>query len=167
MILTMSACCLTDWAKSDMGEGYVSEDTRRWAEGIRGRGEDIGGRFSALAQGLEGERVVAFGEAVACGIGDERAVIPRGRGEREGAVEQELAGGGADEVGSANNFGDMHGGVIDDHGELVGGNIVSSPDEEVAEIASGDETLRTEVLVVEAYYFAIRHAESPVHSCGR
>ncbi len=123
-----------------MGEGYVSEDTRRTAEGIRWRGEDIGRRFSTLAQGLKRERVVAFGETLAGGVRDERAVIPQRRGETERAVEQELAGGGLDEVGTADNFRDAHGGIIDYNGELVSGNVVSTPDEEVSEIAASDES---------------------------
>jgi hypothetical protein len=146
---------------------YVSEDTRRTAEGIWGRGEDIGGGFSALPQSLEGEGVVALGETLAGGVRDKRTVIPLRRSEAESAVEQELAGGGLDEVGTANNFGDLHGGVIDNYGELVRGNVVATPDEEVAEIAASDKILRSEMLIVEVDGFAVRHAESPVDTSGR
>ncbi len=131
------------------------------------RGEDIRGRFSALAQGLEGERVVALGKALSGGVCDKGTVIPQWRRETEGAVEQELAGGGPDEIGTANNFRDAHGGVIDDDGELVGGDIVSPPDEEVTEIATSDKALRAEVLVEELDGFSVGHSESPVHADGR
>jgi hypothetical protein len=41
------------------------------------------------------------------------------------------------QVGAADHFRDLHGGVIDDYGELIGGDVVAAPDDEVSEIAAG------------------------------
>jgi hypothetical protein len=114
------------------------------------------------AEGAEGEGVVAFGEALAGGVGDERAVVVGGGGGAEGAEEEELAEGGFDEVGAADDFGDAEVGVVDGAGELVAGDVVFAPDEEVAEIASGDSALGAEVGVGENELFVIGDAEAPV-----
>ncbi len=84
---------------------------------------------------------MAFGQAHAFLIGDKRAVIEIRLFQPERAVEQELPEGGAQQVRAAYDFGDANGGVIDDTGELVTGNIVFTPDKEVAEVAAGDSSL--------------------------
>jgi hypothetical protein len=53
----------------------------------------------------------------------------------EGAVEEDLLEGAGDEIGAADDLGDFHPVVIDDGGQLVGGQAVLSPDEKIAEIA--------------------------------
>ncbi len=78
--------------------------------------EDLLGCLALLAEGADGEGVVALGETLAVGVGDEGAVIPGGRSPVEGAVEQELAGGGDEEILAANDLGDAHEVVIDDDG---------------------------------------------------
>ncbi len=129
------------------------------------------GRCAApLAEGTDGERVVALGEAFAFVVGEQRAVVPGGWPKFERAIEQKLAGGGFEQVGSADDFGDAHSGIVDDAGELVGGHAVATPDEEVAEVVSGEELLRAEVLIVERDGFAVGNAEAPVNGgmrCGK
>jgi hypothetical protein len=56
----------------------------------------------------------------------------------------------------------LHGRVIDNYGELVGRDVVAAPDDEVSQIAAGDEELRTEVEVGEVDFFAVGDAEAPV-----
>ena len=87
------------------------------------------------------------------------------RRKAEGADEEQLARGGLEQVGSANDFGDLHGGIIDDHGKLIGGDIVATPDDEVAEVLSHNVGLRPKVLIVEANGLAVGHTETPVHAC--
>ncbi len=109
---------------------------------------------------------MALGEALAVVVHDERAVEPGGDGITEGAIEQNLAGSGFEQVGAADDFGDAHGVVIDDAGELVAGQAVAPPDDEVAEVNAAGEGLRAEVLVVEGDDFAVRNAEAPVEVVG-
>jgi len=118
-------------------------------------------RGSLGAQGAEAEGVVALGETTAGFIGHQRAMIKSGWLEGKGAVEQELAGGGFEEVRAAHDLGDAHGVVVNSDGELVGGKVVALPDDEIAEIPAGDELLRAEVPVVEGDGFAVGNAESP------
>ena len=114
------------------------------------------------AEGAEGEGVVAFGEPLAGGVGDERAVKKCGSRNTEGAEEEELAERGFDEVGAADDLGDVEIGVVDGAGELVAGDVVFAPDEEVAEVAAGDGALRAEVEIVEDELFVVGDAEAPV-----
>ena len=62
---------------------------------------------------MDGEGVVALGEAGAALVGEEVGVEVGGRGEIEGALEEELAGGGLEEVAAADYFGDLGVGVVD------------------------------------------------------
>jgi len=59
---------------------------------------------------------VAFGEADSGWVTDKVAVEIVWRGAGEGANEQELAGGGFEEVGAADDLRDSHGCVIDAKG---------------------------------------------------
>ena len=105
---------------------------------------------------------MAFGEASAGGVGHQVAVIKRGRGEAERAIEEQLAGSGGEEVRAAHDFGDAHGGVIHNDGELIGGDVIVTPDDEIAEMFAGDKLLRAELGVGEGDGFAIGNAEAPV-----
>ncbi len=105
---------------------------------------------------------MALGEAASVVVHDERAVEPRGVGIAQRAVEQDLAGGGLEEVRAANDLRDAHGVVIDHAGELVAGDSVAAPYDEVAEVDAGDEALGAEVEVVEGDHLAWGDAEAPV-----
>ena len=78
--------------------------------------ENVDWREALLAESADGEGVVAFGEADAVLVGEELGVEVGGRGEVEGALEEDLAGGGFEEVAAADNFGDLRIGVVDDAG---------------------------------------------------
>lgn len=64
---------------------------------------------------------MTLGEARAFLVRHQRAVKERRRCQIQGAVEEDLASGGDEEIRAANNFGDAHGGVIYNAGELIGG----------------------------------------------
>ena len=66
-----------------------------------------------MAEGADGEGVVAFGEADAVGVAEEVGVEVGDGREIEGALEEDLAGGGLEEVGAADDFGDVGVGVVD------------------------------------------------------
>ena len=160
------------------GESFFTTETRRCRERSTARrgigalgdgaggaewGNDFGGSHALRAEGAEGEGVVAFGEALAAVVEHERGVVVGGGDVAEGADEEELPKGGADEIGAADDFGDAELGVVDGAGELVTGGVVFAPDEEVAEVATGDGALRAEVGVMERNGFAVGDAEAPVH----
>jgi len=75
--------------------------------------ENFGWRQASLAEGEDGEGVVAFGQAGAVLVAEEMGLEISGSGEVESALEENLAGGGFEEVGSADDFGDAHGCVVD------------------------------------------------------
>jgi hypothetical protein len=115
-----------------------------------------------LAEGADSEGVVAFGESEAVFVAEEMGVEVAGCREVEGALEEDLARGGFEEVGTTDYFGDLGVGVVDDAGQLVAGDIVATPDEEVAEVFASGEGLRTEVEVGEDDGFAFGDAEAVV-----
>ncbi len=119
-----------------------------------------------MAEGLDFEAAAALGESATFGVAHERAMETGGRNGSKGAVEQDLAGGGGEEVGAADDFGDAHGDVVHDHGEFVGGDVVSVPDEEVAEVAASGFFDAAEVSILESDRFTVGDAEAPVHSGG-
>src|ERR1700730_12950505 len=124
--------------------------------------EDFGGGEAAFAQGAEGEGVVAFGEADSCGVGEQAGVEVRGGGEVEGALEEDLARGGFEQVTAADYFGYIHGGVVDYAGELVAGDSVLAPDEEVAEVLAGGEGAEAEGAIFERNGLAVGDEEAVV-----
>ena len=85
------------------------------------------------------------------------------RGQVQGAIEQQLPESRAKQIGSAHHFGDALGGVIHYHCELVSGNIVLSPNHEIAKVNAGDRVLRTGRLIEKLPRFPFRDAETPVH----
>jgi hypothetical protein len=109
---------------------------------------------------------VSFGEADARLVCDQRAVIEFGRGETEDLVEQQLASGRFKQVLATDNFGDGHGGIVDDNGELIGGEVIVTPNDEIPEIAAGDEMLWAKSKIDEGNGFAIRNLKTPIDRGG-
>ena len=109
----------------------------------------------------ETERVVAFGKTNAGFVGHQRTVIKVWRLQAERAVKQKLTGRGQKEISAADDFGDSHRGVVHDHGELVRRHIVVPPDDEIAEIFSRHELLRSELAIGEGNDLAVGDAETP------
>jgi len=104
-------------------------------------GQDLLRPHAALSQMPDAQGIVAFGEADSGWVADEFAMKIVWRRVGEGANQQELAGGGFEEVGAADYFGDVHGLVVDHDCELVGGDVVAAPDEEVSEVVAGGVAL--------------------------
>ena len=132
--------------------------------------EDLGWQKALLAEGADGQSVVAFGEADAVVVGEKSGVEVGWRGTSEGALEEDLAGGGFEEVAAADYFGDRGVGVVDHAGELVAGKtgvfrIVAkgfAPDEEVAEIFACSEGLGAEVAVCEGNRCAVGNSKTVI-----
>ena len=110
---------------------------------------------------------MAFGEADAVFICHQGAVVEGWGRELEGFIKKELARGGEKEIRAANHFGDLHGGIVESAGELVGGEIIMTPDEEITEVVSRDAFLGAEMAIVEFDGFSLGHAEAPTDTSAR
>ena len=86
----------------------------------------------------------------------------RRRGQTQCFVKQELQRGGKEQIGSANDFGNAHCRIVCHDRELIGGNAVVPPYNEISKISACDKPLRAEQCVNKADCFAVRHAEPPV-----
>ncbi len=75
-----------------------------------------------------------------------------------------MARSGAQQIGATNNFRDPHGSVVDYYSELIGGNVVTAPDEEVAEVVAGHIGLLAEMEIGEGDALTIWDAKTPVHA---
>jgi hypothetical protein len=105
---------------------------------------------------------VAFGETNPIRIGYEWTVKEGGRSEAEREVKQQLPGGGTKQISATDNLADPHGMVINHNGELVGGEIIVTPDNEIPEIAASHERLFAFTAVDKRNGFSIGHAKTPV-----
>ena|SRR6476659_1168997 len=85
-----------------------------------------------------------------------------GRLSVERSIDQDLPRCRGEKVRSADNFGDTHRQIIDDHGKLVGGYVISIPDKKIAEVARGCPGDCPAVTVLKRDQCSIRHTKSPV-----
>src|SRR5271165_2448379 len=111
-------------------------------------GEDLFGRSALFAQGAQAEGIMALGETNSRGIAQQFAMEVSRDWQAERANQQQLPRGGFEQIGPANYLGDLHGGIVHDDRELIGGNVIATPDNEVAEVVSHNVGLRTEALIV-------------------
>src|SRR6516162_4153557 len=88
----------------------------------------------------------------------------RRRRESQRSDQKQLARSGLEKIDSAHNLGDLHSGIIDNNCKLICGDVVAAPDDEVAEILTRYERLRTLTLVGETDRFAVGYSEAPVHA---
>src|SRR5215467_13140210 len=100
-------------------------------------GSYLFGAESAIAQGADAERIVALREAHAGVIPHQIAVIEPGNFPTQSSIEEKLARGGLQEIGSAYHFRNSHRVVVSNTGELVSGNVVSAPDHKIPERIAG------------------------------
>ncbi len=105
------------------------------------------GHVSLILQRAQAERVMALGQTSACGVGHQGAMVKGGRRQTKRAIEENLAGGGEKQIGTANDFGDSHSSIVCHHGQLVGGRVILTPDDKITEILSGDELLKAEITI--------------------
>ena len=119
---------------------------------------------SVLAQLADAERIVALRQTYTSVVSNQIAVIVVGDRKIESAQKKNLPGSGFQQIGTANDFRDLHRGIVDDNRQLIGGYIVAPPHDEVAKIATRAHPLRTEVKVSKANFFSIGDKKSPVYS---
>jgi hypothetical protein len=107
---------------------------------------------------------MAFGQSGARIISQQITVIKMRRWEAQSTVQQQLPGGGLQQICSSYDFADLHGMVIGNDRKLVRRNIVSAPDYKVAKVASRHETLCSQTLVEKGDLLPFRNPEAPVHT---
>jgi hypothetical protein len=83
--------------------------------------ENLFGEETLLSKGADRQGVMTFGEADTVLVGEELGVEVVGSGDVKGVLQEDLAGGGFEEVAAADYFGDLHGFVVDYAGELIAG----------------------------------------------
>ena len=120
------------------------------------------GAGTCFSQFAKAQRIVSLCQSYAALVSHQRSVKKQRSLDSKRAVKKNLPRRGDQQVGSANHLRDSHHRIIRDYGELIGGNIIVTPDDEVAEILSGRELLRAEVAIVEADDFAVRNLEAPI-----
>jgi hypothetical protein len=84
---------------------------------------------------------VPLGQADTFGVGDQWTMIKPGSEPPERAINKQLAGGRLEQIFATDHFGDLHGRVVHDHGQVVSGQIIMAPDYKVSEIGSGNKLL--------------------------
>ena len=108
---------------------------------------------------------MALGQTNVSVVAQQGAMEILGRRGAQGVEEQKLTRCALQQVGAAYDFGNFHGSIVNRNRELIRGYIVTPPNNEVAEILAGDETLWALPEIVELEQFVIGHLKSPIHSC--
>ena len=78
------------------------------------------------------------------------------------AIEEQLPKSGVEQIRAAHHLGDLHDGIVDDHGQLVGRHVVFPPDDKIAKLNPGDGPLLPGALIEKLKCFTLRNAEPPV-----
>ena len=104
---------------------------------------------------------MTFGQADTVFVRHERAVIKRRSLQAQRTIKQNLARGGQEQVPPPNHFTDMHRDIVRHNGKLVGGHVVVTPHDKVAEIFSRHEGLRPGAAVFERDHHAVGHTKAP------
>ena len=110
---------------------------------------------------------MTLGEPDAVLIGHQGAVIECRRRETERTIEQKLTKCGKQQIGAAHHLRDMHRGIVDHTGELIGRLVVFAPDDEIAKVHPGGGGLRSIATVFKGEHRAVGHAETPVRAGSR
>ncbi len=118
-----------------------------------------------MAERSKRQGIVPLGKALSGGIGDQRAVKKAGDGQPS-AVEQELPGGRGEQVFTANDFADLHRVIVGDDGQLVGRKTVLAPDDEVAEVATGNALDAAGASIDKRDCLSVGDAKAPIHGAG-
>src|SRR5262245_2929321 len=105
---------------------------------------------------------MSFRQAYASIIGNQRAMVELRRSQIQGLVKQELAGGGSEQIFTADNFGDGHGSIVHNYREWIGRQTVVTPNDEITKVLAGDEIVRPRAIINKRDGFAIRDLKAPI-----
>lgn len=107
---------------------------------------------------------MTLSEPLAVFVAEQLTVKPCRIGVTERAVQQHLPRRGFEQVGATHHLGDLHRGIINDDSQLIGGNVIATPYQEVTKVFAGNECLRAEIAVYKSNHFAHGHTKAPVHA---
>src|SRR5437867_3525366 len=97
--------------------------------GAKGLGRKSRGTERAQAQGI-----MTFGKASTGAVGEQWTMIKRGSFQSQRPIEQELAGGGLEQVFASHDLRDLHRGVVHNNRKLIRGKLIMAPHHKVSEI---------------------------------
>ena len=75
-----------------------------------------------------------FGQTSAGFVAHQITMVKGRRLKAQSSIEQKLPRGGLQQVGPTHHLRNFHRIVVSNYGELIGGNVVTAPDYEIAEI---------------------------------
>src|ERR1039458_2280026 len=129
--------------------------------------QNVHGRKPALPHGAQAQGIVALGQPATVVIHDQPAVIPEGVVEPKGAVKQNLARGGLQQVGATNHLSNSHGCLAGHAGNLIAWTPATPPDHKISKVLTGHKSLLSQVPILELDRFAVGNAETPVAAIWR
>ena len=124
----------------------------------------MGRGLALVAEGLDFESARAFGQAVSLGITYERAVEPLRRLRAEGMMQEDLAGGGGEEIGAPDDLRYSSENVVHHNREFVGRDVVAVPNQKIAKVSAGEFFDSTEISIPKGNRLPVRHAKPPIQA---
>ena len=121
-------------------------------------------RHSALPQMPDAQRVLPFRQPHPRGVPYQFAMEIVRCGVPECAHQQQLPRCGLQQIRAPHDFRDHHRRVVDHDRELLSGNIVTPPDQKIAEITAHDIALPAQIQIRELNLLAVGNAKPPVHA---
>ena len=103
-----------------------------------------------------------FGHFGAVGVEDEAEVGVGGTGKAEGGLQEDVLGGVAQVFLCTEHVGNAHRGIIDDDGEVVGGEAVGFANDEVLGLSRGDGDVAADFIVESDGFVRDFEADRPV-----
>ena len=70
----------------------------------------------------------------------------------ERAIKQQLTRGRQQQIFAAHHFSDLHGGIVHHHGELVGGNVIVTPNDKISKVGTNRF-----VKIIKQYEFNVKY----------
>jgi hypothetical protein len=122
------------------------------------------GCSAAIAKASDAGGIVALRHALSAFITHEIAVVVGGNRKPKSSKYEYLACRRFEQINSPNNFCDLHLGIVNDYRQLICRDVIPPPNDEVSKILFGDESLGSQVDVIEDNCLSIRNSESPIHA---
>ena len=110
---------------------------------------------------------ISFGQAFAFGVKHQFAMIKVWCFNSQAFVDQDLAGGGLQQVLTTHDLRYSHRNVVSHHRQFVGRKTILSPNQEVSEDLTCNERLRPAASILEREGSLVRHTETPIRRPGR
>ena len=116
---------------------------------------------AGLPQRTQAERVMPFRETFTAFVADQLAVIKRRRVPTKRPIKQKLSRRGDEQIRAPHHLRDLHRMIVNHTGQLVGGQIIVPPQNEIAEIAPATVFLWTETTINAINALPVRNTKPP------